>query len=185
MKSTIKIFAVFAMVVGFAVGAKAQSAVPADITANANVQTQLTVVEQQSLEFGTVNNKSGETKTISVAGVASSSGGAVAQTGVRQGIGKITRSGDAQITYVLSSVPTVLKPSSGTSELPISNFTTAYSSTISGAQTAGNATVSLPTTVAGTGNDIFIHIGATVTPSSATTSTGIHTGEITLSAIYN
>jgi len=184
MKTTTKIFATVAFAMGFTFAVNAQSSVTQAITANATVQTQLVVTQVQPLEFGTVDNVVAQTKTVSVLGVATSSGGAAGQTGVQQGIGKIVRTGNAIITYKLSAVPTNLAgPTS--SLLPIGSFVTSYSSTQVGTQTAGNATVGTDTQVAGTGTDIFVHIGATVTPDATTTATGTHTGEITLSAEYN
>jgi len=184
MKTNLKIFAAVGIMMGFAMGVNAQNSVTQGVTANASVQTKLVLSQIQPLEFGTVDNVVAQTKTISVLGVATSSGDAPAQTGVQQGIGKIVRTGDAMITYKLSSVPTNLSGPS-TSVLPIGSFVTSYSFTQAGAQSAGNATVGSDTPVSGTGTDIFVHIGATVTPSAATTSVGLHTASITLSAEYN
>jgi hypothetical protein len=185
MKKTIQIFAALVIMMAISVGAKAQSPVANSVEANANVQSQLVVSQQQPLQFGSVNNKIAETKIVSLLGVATSSGGAVAQTGVQQGIGKITRTGDAKVAYKLTVVSDLDGPSG--SKLPIKDFITAYNfdGTTTTAQTAGNTTVTAETIVAGTGNDIYVHIGATVTPSAATTSTGLHKANITLTATYN
>lgn len=184
MKTKMRFFAAIGIMMGFAVGANAQNAVTQGVTANASVQTKLALSQVSPLEFGTVDNVVDQTKTISVLGVATSSGNAPAQTGVHQGIGKIVRTGNAMITYKLSSVPTDLAGPSG-SLLPIGSFVTAYSSEEGGTQTDGNTTVSSDTPVSGTGTDIFVHIGATVTPDATTTSIGTHTASITLSAEYN
>jgi hypothetical protein len=184
MKTSLKFLAAIGIMMGFAAVANAQSPVTQGVTANASVQTKLVLSQVQPLEFGTVDNVAAQTKTISVLGVATSSGNAPGQNGVQQGIGKIVRTGDAMITYKLSSTPTNLTgPSS--SLLPIGSYVTAYSFTQGGAQTAGNVTVGSDTPVSGTGTDIFVHIGATVTPDATTTSVGIHTASITLSAEYN
>jgi len=179
-----KFFAALAIMLGFTVSTMAQSAVTQNVTANATVQSQLVVTEIQPLEFGTVDNVVAQTKVVSPAGVASSSGGSVAQTGVQEGVGKIVRTGGI-VTYKLVTPPSNLAGTAG-SLLPIGSYTTAYSTvTQVAAQTAGNATVTNATSVAAGTSDIYVHIGATVTPSAATTSTGTHTAEITLSAEYN
>jgi len=184
MKTSIKFFAALAIMMGFTLLANAQSPVTNTVTANATVETKLVVTQFQALNFGTVDNVIAQTKVVSPAGVASSSGGSVAQTGVQEGIGEIVRSGGV-VTYKLVTPPATLAGPSG-SLLPIGNYTTAYSITTSGGtQTAGNATVTLPTSVAAGTDDIYVHIGATVTPSAATTLIGNHTNTITLSAEYN
>ena len=180
-----KIFVVLLMMVGFGVGVKAQSPVTQAVTSNANVQTQLVLSQVQPLEFGIVDNVATQSKTVSRTGVASSSGGSVAQTGVQEGIGKIVRTGsNTNITYKLTSIPTNLDgPSS--SLLPIGSFVTSYSFSQAGSQTNMTTSADADTEITTGGNDIFIHIGATVTPSAATTSIGTHTGTVTLSAEYN
>jgi len=185
MKTSIKFFAALTIMMGFMMMANAQNAVTYPVTANATVQTKLVVSQLQALNFGTVDNVSGVSKTVSVLGVASTSGTAApAQTGVQEGIGEIVRTGGV-VTYKLVTPPATLAGPSG-SLLPIGNYTTAYSITTSGgAQTAGNATVTNPTSVAAGTDDIYVHIGATVTPSAATTLIGNHTNTITLSAEYN
>ena len=184
MKTTTKIFATVAFAMGFTFAVNAQSSVTQAITANATVQTQLVVTQVQPLEFGTVDNVVAQTKTVSVLGVATSSASDPGQNGVQEGVGKIVRTGNAIVDYRLTSVPTNLAgPTS--SLLPIGTFVTSYSMTQGGAQTAGNTTVASDTQVAGTGTDIYVHIGATVTPDATTTSAGTHTGSITLTAEYN
>jgi len=184
MKTSIKFLAALAIMMGFTLMANAQSPVTHPVTANATVQTQLLVTQYQPLNFGTVDNVVAQTKTVSVLGVASSSGGSVAQTGVQEGVGEIVRTGGV-VTYKLNTPPTELSGTAG-SKLPILNYTTSYSiTTVGGTQTAGNSTVTLPTSVAAGTDDIYVHIGATVSPSAATTSTGNHTADITLSAEYN
>jgi len=184
MKTNLKIFAAVGIMLGFVMGANAQSAVTHGVTANASVQTKLLVSQVQPLEFGTVDNVDAQTKTVSVDGTATSSGSAPGQTGVQAGIGQIVRTGDAMITYKLVSPITNLAGPSG-SLLPIKDFVTSYSFTQGGVKTAGNAVAS-DTPVQGTGNDIFVYIGATVTPDATkTTSVGLHTASITLSAEYN
>lgn len=185
MKTKMKMFAAIALAMGFVSGAMAQSAVTGNVKANASVQTKLSVTSFQSLEFGTVDNVSGQSKTVSLLDVATSSGDAAGQADVKHGIGKIVRTGGAIITYKLVSPPTALAGPEG-SFLPIKDFVTAYSSTEEGPQTSGSGTVVSETVVDDTtGNEIFVHIGATVTPSIATTKIGTHTADITLSAEYN
>ena len=185
MKTSIKFFAALAIMMGFALMANAQNSVTNTVTANATVQTKLVVSQLQALNFGTVDNVSGVSKTVSVLGVASTSGTAApAQTGVQEGNGEIVRTGGV-VTYKLNTPPTELSGTAG-SKLPILNYTTSYSiTTVGGTQTAGNSTVTLPTSVAAGTDDIYVHIGATVSPSAATTLTGNHTADITLSAEYN
>jgi hypothetical protein len=184
MKTLIKFIATFVLMMGFTFVVNAKLPVDQSITANASVQTQLVITQVQPLMFGSVDNVIAQTKTISVLGVATSSGSDPGQNGVQEGIGKIVRTGNAIIDYRLSTVPTNLAgPSS--SLLPIGTFVTSYSMTQGGTQAAGNATVGSDTQVAGTGTDIYVHIGATVTPDATTTSAGTHTGVITLTAEYN
>jgi len=185
MKTSIKFFAALTIMMGFMMMANAQNAVTYPVTANATVQTKLVVSQLQALNFGTVDNVSGVSKTVSVLGVASTSGTASpAQTGVQEGIGEIVRTGGV-VTYKLVSPPANLVGPTP-SLLPIGTYTTAYSvATSGGAQTAGNSTVTNPTSVAAGTDDIYVHIGATVTPSAATTLPGSHTADITLSAEYN
>jgi len=184
MKTNLKIFAAVGIMLGFVMGANAQSAVTHGVTANASVQTKLLVSQVQPLEFGTVDNVDAQTKTVSVDGTATSSGSAPGQTGVQAGIGQIVRTGDAMITYKLVSPITNLAGPSG-SLLPIKDFVTSWSFTQGGAKTSGNATVANDTPVSGVGANIFVYIGATVTPDATTNSIGLHTASITLSAEYN
>lgn len=186
MKTKMKFFAALAIMMGFAVSAMAQSAVTTPITAKATVQSKLVVTQVQALNFGTVDKVIAQTKVVSPAGVASSSGGSVAQTDVQEGVGKIVRSGGV-VTYKLSSTPSELSGvTTTTSKLPIGNYTTAYSlATQAATPTVGNVTATSPTTVAAGTDDIYVHIGATVTPSAATTASEEHTATITLSAEYN
>lgn len=177
-----------ALTMGIVVSANAQQAVTGDVNANALVQSVLLVSEQHPLEFGIIDKFTGRTKTISVLGVATTNGNALSIAGpTRQGVGKIVRSGNTTITYKLVSPPTELSGATTTSsKLPIGTYVTAYNfADNTTGQTAGNSTVTDETTVSGTGTDIYVHIGATVTVSAATTASETHTAAITLSAEYN
>jgi hypothetical protein len=182
-KSTIKIVAAITIVLGFALTTMGQNPVTGDITAHANVIAALAVSQQQTLEFGQVI-PSYVTKTVSTTGVATVGTGNVSSQGVQQGIGKIVKATGTSITYKLNSPPANLTFSSN--NLAIGSYVTAYSlTTTGGTQTSGNATVTLPTTVpSGSETDVYVHIGATVSPIS-NQAIGLYTGTITLSAEYN
>jgi len=185
MKTTMKFFAAVGIMMGFAVGANAQNSVTNNVNANASVQSLITVVESHALEFGTVDKVNGQWKKVTTAGVVTSSGNAPGSEGVSPGIGLITRSGDAIITYKLISPPEFLLKGA-TSKLPISNYVTAYSIGLAGDKSIEKTVVTDETTVAGKGDEIYVYIGATVTPDATNTmETGIHTAQITLSAEYN
>lgn len=167
----------------------AQSATTENIDINAHVVSPILVDAIQDLNFGIVENTSTLTKTIAPTGVVSSSAGTPSEIGTQAGIGKITRSGDAAVNYRLTNVPTNLEHDVAVENhlLPVSAFTTAY--TFTGAPiledfTSGNATVSEDTLVEGTGDEIFVFIGATVAPAANMVS-GNYSGEVTLSAEYN
>jgi hypothetical protein len=186
MKTTMKFFAAIAIMMCFTMGAMAQNAVTGSVNASASVQTKLDVSQDQALNFGIVDNVLGQTKTVSVTGIATSGGNAVSTTGVTAGIGKIIRTGDAIVTYKLSVVPPFLA-GSGVNKLPIGTWTTSYILTTKSneGQSAGNVVVASETQVAGSGGTIYVYIGATVTPSSDTVDIGEYSGALTLSAEYN
>ncbi len=181
MKTTMKFFAALAIMMGFTVGAMAQSSKTGEVTAHATVQKKLEVTQTLSLEFGIVDK--GQNKIVGVSGLATSDGGSsVSQTGVQTGVATIVRSGT--VTYTLTpSADFLVGGSDGVSHLAFGNLTSAY--VVGAAEPVDGSGGVLSTTVsAGFSEDIIVRIGATVSP-DANTSIGNYTGTITLSAAYN
>ncbi|HNY02438.1 MAG TPA: DUF4402 domain-containing protein [Bacteroidales bacterium] len=186
MKTIFRFIATLAVVLGFGTFAMAQNQQQSsDIRVGAWVSSELAVSQIDSLFFGTIAQTSGLTKTVAPDGTVTGSAGG-AQYGVHAGVGKIVRSGDAQVDYKLSNVPTVLTKFNGTATMNIGSFATAYDFQNPGSTfNAGEGTVTDWTTVSGTGNDIYVFIGATITTTANTTALGEYGDKCTLVAEYN
>lgn len=187
MKSTIKIFAIFAMVVGFAVGAKAQ--VSDHIVGTAEVMSAITITPGNSLDFKNVT--AGNNKTISFNDVVSPS--TTKTGGETTGFFTVTKGTKTQVTLSLN-LPGNL--ASGANNLKIEDYTarlrtggTAETPTSSVIWTSPASSIA---TDSSTNSDFFnagsfiVDIGATVKPTSSPAQpSGTYTANITLTATYN
>jgi spore coat protein U-like protein len=154
------------------------SEVTENVPVTATVYAQLLLSAESDLDFGSVANVDGLAKSVSVDGEA----GYGSDGNVTAGLVKIVRAEDAEITFRLDAPPTALVGPEA-AELPIGNWLTAFSYSEEGAKT-DTAAAAEDTVVAGEGTDVFVFIGATVTP-GATTTVGAYTGTVTVSAEYN
>lgn len=181
MKSTIKIFAILAMVVGFAVGAKAQTT--QIVNAHANVQEKITITDKTDVDFGNVQKNTGTKVFLDPQALANQN---VATTAV---VGKFTINGS-------SSAVTVKWPTTITLSGP-SNSSLDYTTKVVGAAAntiaAQNAAAELATPAGSqvtlVSGKYYIWIGGSVgdvstgIPSSQTN--GDYTGQMTFSVEYN
>ena len=187
MKTTIKLFAVFTMIVSFATitFGQVQNATNT-IAANATVVGAISVAATQSLEFGNLS-VSGP-KTINLAGTSS---GGVTGGLERQGIFTIEKGANTSIDLTYTSIPNALNVASGTALLPItyvSTWGTNLSTGVGGTDVSvvPNAITIVPqNTAAGT---IYVHLGGTVTPGgtgATATTAGVYAANVTLKAEFN
>ncbi len=189
MKSTIKIFAIFAMVVAFAVGAKAQ--VTKDITGKATVMAQITMGTPTALDFKNVTPNNA--KTVSVTGVVAPA--TTATGGETAGSITINKGPSTQVTLKFTVLPPYLTTGTGSTaatQLIIDSYVARLRTTDATPATAAWASPGTDiTTDSGTDHSAFfaatsfaVDLGATVRPIEGQTA-GYYTGTITLSAEYN
>jgi hypothetical protein len=188
MKSTIKIFVAFVMVLGFAVGAKAQvgQSAHSDVTGHAVVATQVTVATTKNLEFKNVTP--GVAKTIDLTGNVSAG---VANGGESIGQWTVTKGESTQVALTFSAPSSLAGKVGGTAvgkTLPIT-----YTAQLSGAASAINITSSIASgyTVSNAAAAAYyalgsfnVDLGGTVSPDSNQTA-GEYESNITLTATYN
>jgi hypothetical protein len=173
------------MVLGFAVGAKAQQSSNATIAGKAKVAAQVAVAKVTDLDFKNVTP--GVVKTI---GFTNNVTAGIANTGETTGQWTITKSENTQVTLAFTTLPIALDgPSSAT--LPIT-----YTAQLSKASTTvhpisapaqGNTVIvaNSSTTQPYYATDSFqLDLGGSVTPAANQTS-GDYSANIVLTATYN
>lgn len=183
MKSTIKIFAVFAMLVGFTTISKAQTSQV--IGASANVQTQITITDKTDVNFGNVQKGTGSPVYLDPQALLNKN---VATTAV---VGTFTINGSN--SKVTVKWPTTIDLSDG---LPTPN-TLVYTTKVVGATANtkldqnGAAVLGTPdgTQVTLVGGKYYIWIGGNVgdvtNGISSSQANGQYTGSMTFSVEYN
>lgn len=181
MKNTIKFFAVLAVMLGFAVGAMAQSNTDNDkISGKASIIQAMAVTQQVDLDFGIVSQ--GSAKSIGLTNNVTGLPNQGTQT-----TGRFLVSAAAATNVDLTfTTPSDLV--SGGNNLPIGTYLYGWDvvSTFAGVTTftGGTTDIAFPTNVVETVNGVYVFIGATVTP-GASQVVGDYTADITLTATYN
>jgi hypothetical protein len=188
MKTTIKILATLTVVLGFAMGAMAQSGHTdnANIAGKAIVLQAMDVTGVTDLDFGWVSP--GLAKTINLENVAT--GGQVGEGTQTTGVFTVSAAPNSNVQVQFTTLPANLAYL--TNDLPIGTYTAGYhtANPFSGGTTFTAATgtqVSVgnfPTNDISGSNGIYVFIGATVTP-GATQAAGTYEANITLTATYN
>jgi hypothetical protein len=185
MKTTIKIFATLAVVLGFAMGAMAQSDND-QIAGKAIVLQAMDVTGVTDLDFGWVSP--GLAKTIDLENVAT--GGQVGVGTESTGVFTVSAAAGSDVQIQFTNLPANLEY--GSEELPIDAYTAGYDTedpfdagtTFTPATGIRVNTGVFPTNVIGSVNGIYVFIGATVTP-DASQAAGTYEADITLTATYN
>lgn len=188
MKSTIKIFAVFAIVLGFAMGAKAQTATPItnSIKGKAEVMAAITVAGTTPLDFKNVTGGNNKTIGFNDAVTGTQTGGETT------GVFTVTKGASTKVTLTLA-LPGNLK--NGSNNLKIEDYTgrlrigTAASPTATASWDLTTTTTPISTDATGnlaffTASSFLVDLGATVKPIS-TQADGSYSEDITLSVVYN
>jgi spore coat protein U-like protein len=177
MKSTIKIFAIFAMVVGFAVGAKAQNTDTKTLEANATVLAGMKITKVSDLAFGSIAQ--GTSKTLSLSGTVS---GDTKQGDVSVGNFKLEATKGSSLTYKLDTPENLVN---GANNLPVI-FTSEYGTSetyVAGTNTVQDAddSITMPT-----GGVIYFFVGGTINAGGTTPPPpGTYKANVTLTATYN
>jgi hypothetical protein len=165
MRTATVLSAVLAAGLSFgAVAVEAQTS--ASINATATVLSAVTVTGVQDLQFGNVTPGVDKTVVIADAGA---------------GRFDVTKAANEGVTLSFT-LPTDL--SDGTNNLPIGTWTGGWNTT----QTPAGATSFTPSpagtnTAATAGTDIFVYVGATVSPAAAQPA-GSYAGTVTMSVVY-
>lgn len=200
MKKLFKVVAVAVLSLGFGVAAQAQSSTQS-ISANAVVLDQIKVNAEQSMDFGQVMG--GSSKTISVSNAATSTAngdGLIGNVAEKAGVFSLLASKGTSVTLTFD-LPTALNGDVPGNTLPISfsdvQAAVGISSTMNyQAQTpfdpnSAHTITSFPENIlsygtdanAGSGNGVFIYLGATIDATSAKSDS--YSNTITLTATYN
>lgn len=195
MKNLFKVAAIAVFSLGFGVAAQAQDR-SATLSANATVVDQLSVTQDQDLNFGIVMQ--GVKKMVSVSGGTSDlDAGEDNTTGVT--VGKFLVNAGAGSSVTLSFiVPSNL--TNGANNLPIlfnqgldgqPAVTVAYGATsgsVTGLSVTSDNSITFPSSTIGSGdaakNGTYVWVGGVVNP-SGTQVNGAYTGTVTLTASYN
>jgi hypothetical protein len=189
MKTAMKFFAIFAMIISFSTITFGQVQNASNsIAANATVVGAISVAATQSLEFGNLS-VSGP-KTIDLAGTPT--GGVLGGNLQRQGIFTIEKGANTSVDLTFTTIPNTLDITpSGTAKLPITYDATWGTSLTTGvggtpvSVVANTLTVVPQNTAAST---IYVHLGGTVTPGgsgNAATIAGVYATNVTLKAEFN
>jgi len=183
---TIKILATLTVVLGFAMGALAQSD-NANIAGKAIVLQGIDVARVTDLDFGWVSP--GLAKTINLVNVAT--GGQVGEGTQTTGVFTVSAAPNSNVQVQFTTLPANLAYL--TNNLPIGTYTAGYHTAnpfdAGTTFTAGTGiqlySGNFPTNdLGGSVNGIYVFIGATVTP-GATQAAGAYEANITLTATYN
>jgi Domain of unknown function (DUF4402) len=152
---------------GLSLGAAtAEAQNSANIQATATVLSAVTVAAGNDLQFGNVTP--GVTKTVAIADA---------------GAGRfdVTKAASQGVTLSFT-LPTNL--TSGANNLPIGSWTGGWNTTATPAGATGfTPSLGGTNTAATPGNNIFVYVGATVSPAAAQVA-GSYTGTVTMSAVY-
>jgi hypothetical protein len=181
MKSTIKIFVVFAMVLSFAIVSKAQTNSDNDkILGKATIIQAMNVTKQIDLNFGIVSQ--GSNKTI---GLSNDVTGLPNQGTQTTGRFLVSAAPTTSVKLTFTTPGNLVK---GSDNLTIDTYTYGYGNTNDGSTattfTGGTKDVTFPTNIVETVNGIYVFIGGTVKP-SGTQAPGEYSADITLTATYN
>ena len=185
MKTTMKLFAAITIMLGFSIGALAQSTDNAFILGKAEVLQGIDVTGITALDFGSVSP--GLAKTIDLINVAT--GGQVGEGTQTTGVFTVSAAIGSNVQIQFTTLPANLV--NGLNNLPIGTYTAGYGTAIPFAGTtftpatgtqvdAGN----FPTNVIGSKNAIYVYIGGTVSP-TVNQAIGNYSSNITLTATYN
>ena len=184
----VKFFGAMAIILGFTMGAMAQSTDTGTIQGRALVIQGIDVTNVTDLDFGWVSP--GLAKTLNLANVAT--GGQVGEGTQTTGVLSVSAAAGSNVNIQFTTLPTALTgPAAAT--LPIGTWTAGWhtANPFAGGTTfaAGTATQvaagNFPTNdIGGSVNGIYVFIGATVTP-GATQAAGSYAANIVLTATYN
>lgn len=182
MKNTIKFFAVLAVMLGFAVGAMAQTnTANAKISGKASIIQAMAVAKQVDLDFGIVSQ--GSAKSI---GLTNNLTGLPNQG--TQTTGRFLVSAAAATNVDLTFTTPSNLVSLANDNLPIGTYVYGYDILNTAASvitfTGGTTDITFPTNTVETVNGVYVFIGATVTPTTSQ-AVGDYTADITLTATYN
>lgn len=197
MKTTVKIMAAVAVMMGFAFNAMGQNATD-NATATANVVSTISVTKAQDLNFGQVSV--GVDKSVDIDGTATSTGTVTSSAGVTVGRFKVYAEAGSNVGLQFTTLPTTLAgPSAATMSIKYVEDHAGVAKNFAGygtAENAGGATRFDPNsaTTVGSGtfptnsldskNGIYVFLGGTVEP-QGTQTPGSYTANITLTATYN
>lgn len=198
MKKLFKVVAVAVFSLGLGLAANAQNAT-SSISANAEVFDEIKVIAEQSLEFGQVMG--GYTKTISVTNVASTNqNGNAFAGGEKAGVFSLLARAGSDVT-ISFDLPEILTGEVDGNTLPISfaadqaafgktstfNYQTQTvfdpNSDYNFGSFPANTISYGKDQTAGSGNGVFIYLGAKV--NAAGVASDVYSGTITLTATYN
>jgi len=182
MKTTMKFFALIAIMLGFAIGANAQSGT-GTTPAKATVLQAITVTGLIDLNFGTVSP--GLLKTIDL--VNHATGGQAGYGTESTGEFTVSAAASSNVNLKFTTLPTQLDKS--TDHMPIDTYTAGYGVATPFAGTTfipgtGVNISTFPTNVINSQNLIYVFIGGTVHPDPSQ-APGAYASTITLTATYN
>ena len=181
------IFAVFIMMMGFAMTGLSQPTV----TATANVVGQVVLTKTADLNFGSIlSNLTGGTVIVAIDNSSTPSGTATRVPGVltTHGIFNIAKGANTSVILTYATAASLTGPALSAPML-MSDYSSRCNISSTDGTTGGETVImGSPYTITDAGNitasSIYVHLGATVT-AGASQMAGSYTNTITLTATYN